>query len=192
MSIVPSAGEVARSLYGAWRLAHLDAGAMAYFGDTPEAFWRSFFAAVIVGPFFAVLMAMRFDLGLVETTVSRFAAVEAIAYVVAWTAFPVVMASAVKMLDRDEHYIRYIVAYNWAAVLQNALYMPIVALTVAGAIPPALASALGLVALAVILLYTWFITRTALDITGVAALGLVLLDVIIRVFVKSIANGMIA
>jgi hypothetical protein len=188
---MPKAGEIATSLYGAWRLAHLDAGGMRYFGTSVEAFWGSFFAAIIVGPFFSILMVMRFELGLVETTAERFVAVEAIAYVIAWVVFPYIMLGIARLLERDEHYVRFIVAYNWAAVLQNALYMPIVALTITGAMPPALASALGLITLAVILFYTWFITRTALDIAGPAAVAIVLLDLILSIFVDAYADSIL-
>jgi hypothetical protein len=164
---------------------------MAYFETTVGAFWRSFFAAAIVGPFFALLMGLRYGLGLVETPLARFVAVEAIAYVIAWVAFPFVMLSIARLIDRDERYLGYIVAYNWAAVLQNALYMPIVGLTVAGALPAALASALGLVALSVIMLYTWFITRTALDIGAPAAVGIVVFDFILSIFIDAFADSML-
>ena len=57
--MIPTAGETLRALYGAYRLARLDAGGMAYFDSSIGGFWRSFFAAVLVVPFYALLLVMR-------------------------------------------------------------------------------------------------------------------------------------
>ena len=103
----------------------------------------------------------------------RFITLEAIAYVIAWVAFPLLMASLARLLDRDDYYIRYIVAYNWAAVLQNLLYIPIAILAAAGVLSIALSNTLGLMALALIVAYTWFITRTALEVAAGMAAGIV-------------------
>ena len=124
--------ETSVAIFGAWRLAHFDAGGLRFFENTVEAFWRSFFAAVIVLPFYAMLLQLRYETGAVGAGVARFAAVEMIAYVIAWLAFPLAMASVAAILDREERYLGYIVAYNWAAVLQNALYLPIAMIGVAG------------------------------------------------------------
>ena len=188
---MPSVREVVFAFYGAWRLALLDAGGISYFGTTSDAFWRSFFAAIIIAPFFAVVMALRYGLGMVEVDPARFVAVEAIAYVTGWLAFPYVMLSIARLLDRDEHYVRFIVAYNWAAVLQNVLYMPIICLARIGALPDAMSATLQFVALLVILFYTWFITRTALDIGGPAAVAIVLFDLILGIFINVYADNML-
>ncbi|MCZ6467897.1 MAG: hypothetical protein O6829_11555, partial [Alphaproteobacteria bacterium] len=126
-----SAREAATSLYGAYRLARFDARGMTYFETSLAGFWRSFYAAVIVAPVFAVLLAMRYAAGGEATDEVRFASVEAIAYVIAWVAFPLVMVSLARLLDREERYLGYIVAYNWASVLQNGLYLPLVMLGMA-------------------------------------------------------------
>ena len=61
--------EVVYATYGAWRLARFDCQGLQYFDNTPEAFWRSFYAAVIVAPPFAVLTALQ--LAEVELTSGR-------------------------------------------------------------------------------------------------------------------------
>ena len=88
-----SAREAATSLYGAYRLARFDARGMTYFETSLAGFWRSFYAAVIVAPVFAVLLVMRYAAGGEAVDEARFASVEAIAYVIAWIAFPLVMVS---------------------------------------------------------------------------------------------------
>ncbi len=186
-----TAREAVASLYGAWRLARFDPGGMTFFDTSIGGFWRSFYAAVIVAPFYMVLLAMRYATGTVEAAVPRFVSIETIAYVIAWFAFPLVMLSIVRVLDREAHYLGYIVAYNWAAVLQNALYLPLAMLAVAQVMPHGLASGLGMVALSAILLYTWFVTRTALAVSTVAAVGVVVLDLVLSIFINGVAEGML-
>ena len=188
---MPSARDILTALYGTYRLARLDASGMDYFDATPDGFWRSFFAAVLVAPFYFLLLSLRFS-GMAETLpFSRFMAIESIAYVIAWVAFPLLMASLIKNMDREAHYIRFIVAYNWAAVLQNALYLPIAILATSGLLANDPANALGLMALSLILFYTWFITRTALDISAGMAAGIVGLDFLLSILIKTVATGML-
>ena len=58
---MPSLAEVARAIYGAWRLMLFDADGMTFFDLSTGGFWRSFFAAVVVAPLYAVLVVI--DLG---------------------------------------------------------------------------------------------------------------------------------
>ncbi len=186
-----SAREAATSLYGAYRLARFDARGMTYFETSLAGFWRSFYAAVIVAPVFAVLLVMRYAAGGAAVDGVRFAAVEAIAYVIAWVAFPLVMVSLARVLDREERYLGYIIAYNWAAVLRNAFYMPVVMLGVTGTVPAETARTLGLIALSVVLVYTWFIARVALNVGVGTAAALVALDLVLSVFINAVASAML-
>ncbi len=186
-----SAQEAAASLYGAYRLARFDARGMTYFETSLAGFWRSFFAAVIVAPMFAVVLVMRYAAGSNGVDGVRFAAVEAIAYVIAWVAFPLVMVSLARLLDREERYLGYIVAYNWASVLQNGLYLPLVILGAAGVIPAETAGPLILIALSLILVYGWFIAKVALDVGAWTAVSLVALDLVLSVFIDIVASSML-
>ena len=80
--MIPTVREIQSSLYGAWLLFKLDPRGLEFFEDSIPAFWRSFFAAVIVLPGFAMLQLVD----LVETEVSAgplaTLVVELIAYVV--------------------------------------------------------------------------------------------------------------
>lgn len=188
---MPSARDVINALYGCYRLARLDASGLGFFDATPVGFWRSFFAAVLIAPFYFLLLTLRFS-GLAETaSFFRFIAIESIAYVIAWVAFPLLMAALVKNLDRDAHYIRFIVAYNWAAVLQNALYLPIAILAMSGLMADATANTLGLIAIILIVFYTWFIARAALDIRGGMAAGIVGLDFLLSILINTVATGLL-
>ena len=182
--------EAARSLYGAYRLARFDPSGMAYMDTSVRGFWNSFYAAVATLPFFLVLLVVDYLLERSDDLV-RFAAVQSIGYVIGWVLFPLVMVGIVRALDREPRYLGYVVAYNWGAVLQNAFYTP-AALLVASSGPGL--SAAGLLAVAVlafVLFYTWFITRTALDISAKTAALIVLLDVFLSIFLSNVTDALI-
>jgi hypothetical protein len=181
--------EVFTALYGAYRLARLDKGGLKFFDVTNQGFWNSFYAAVLVAPLYVVLLLIRYSNLHEHVPLIRFFAIEAIAYVIAWVAFPLLMASLARLLEREAFYIRYIVAYNWAAVLQNALYIPIAILSAAGIMSISLANTLGLLAIALIVFYTWFITRTALEVAAGLAAGIVGLDFLLNVLINAIAEA---
>ena len=181
--------EVIQSLYGAYRLARIDPSGLDFFETTQAGFWRSFFAAVIVAPFYLILLMIRYSALQDQVSAVRFYAIETITYVIAWLFFPVVVWTVIQAFDRGQHFIRYIVAYNWAAVLQNALYLPIVILGTAGLLSPMAANVLALFALSLIVVYTWFITRTALDVAMGQAAGIVGMDFFISIVINAIAES---
>ncbi len=186
-----SLSEVFTALYGAYRLARLDAGGLRFFDITDQGFWRSFFAAVLVAPLYMILLLIRYSNLPEPLPLFRFIAIEAIAYVIAWVAFPLLMASLTRLLECDRFYVRFIVAYNWAAVLQNLLYIPIAILAAAGVLSIALSNTLGLMALALIVVYTWFVTRTALEVAAGMAAGIVGLDFMLNVLINVFAEAAI-
>ena len=183
---MPARAEVLSALYGAYRLAWFDPSGMGYFNLTVDGFWRSFFAAVLVAPAYAILVGLQVaseeepvDLGLLLVT-------ESIGYVLAWGAFPLVAIVLTRLLGLDRHYVALIVALNWSAVLQTALFLAVVL------IGPLLPEVLGTLAITLttgaILVYQWFVIRTALEATGGVALMLLLVDLIITSLINMGAN----
>lgn len=184
-------GEMSNALYGAYRLARIDPQGMDYFRNTPGAFWRSFKAALIIAPFYIALLMMRYESGEVSTPFIRYAAVEIIAYVIAWFAFPVLMDLLTKALDRREKYIRFIIAYNWAAVLQNLLYLPFAMLSVNGVLPEGSVGMLGMSVLIIIMSYTFYITKVALDLPGSRAFSIVAIDFTLSLLINGYAEKLL-
>ena len=186
-----TAPEVARALYGALRLARLDPGGIDQFGDTVEAFWRSFYAMLIVAPGHLILAVIRHSV--VEPTSGSIQVflVEAIGYVIGWFAFPLVMFYVADKLDRGERYFRYIAASNWAAVLQVALMLVIVAVEYGFGMSLATVGFVHLITMIVVLVYFWFIARVGLDISGRAAAAIVGLDLVLSLVINSVTMGMI-
>ena len=184
-------GESTKAIYGAFLLARLDASGMDYFRNTPGAFWRSFRVALYIAPFYAMLLAMRYAMGEVSTPPLRYITIEIIAYIIAWVAFPVIMDFMTTTIGRREKFIRYIIAYNWAAILQNMLYLPLAMLSVNGVLPPDSGGMFGFIVLLVIMTYTWFITKTALEIPGGHAIGIVGIDLSLSLLINGYAEKLL-
>jgi hypothetical protein len=182
--------ETLNALYGTYRLARLDAGGLDYFEPTVDAFWRSFKAALLIAPFYGLLLALRYQSGEIGTSAWHYGAIEIVAYVTAWVAFPVLMLSVSKRFGCAHNYLRFMVAYNWAAVPQNMLYLPIAMLSVTGIISADAAGFFALLALALIIGYVWFITRTALEIPVVGAAAIVAMDFAISILINGYVEGL--
>ena len=186
-----TARDVAYSVFGAYRLARFDPTGLQYMDRTPEGAWKSFYAAVIVLPAWALLLAIRLWDQVQDTPLTQVVLVESIAYVISWTAFPVIMHGVTGMLDRSTRYVDFLCAYNWSSVVQMAVYLPVVVLAATGLLPQPLSESLVFGVMLAMLTYQWFVMRTALDISGVTAALLVLLDLFLSALITDFADGLL-
>ncbi len=181
--MVPFA-EITLALRGAFRLARRDAGGMRDFNATIAGFWRSFVAALIVAPGYAIIIGPAIA-RLSPDNALLAVSVEIIAYVAMWAAFPLAMDHVARRIGRDAVYIRYIVAHNWSAVLQMIVFL---AATLIGASMPAGAALfLHMLALGLILFYQWLVARIALEVNGALAAAIVGLGLVIEFAVTAAA-----
>lgn len=188
---IPTAQEIAYRLYGAWRLLRLDPGGMAFFDGRVASFWNSFFAAVLVSPAYAIIVLLSLSEGdPVAGPLDTFL-VEVIAYVISWVAFPVAFHALVDLLDRHGRYIGYIVVFNWAKVIQMGLYLPAILLGAAGILPKEMTNLLFVLITFAVLGYEWFLTKVALEVSGMAAAGIVALDLVLGVMITWYADRII-
>ncbi len=188
---MPTAQEVAYRLYGAWRLLRLDPGGMAFFDGRVESFWKSFFAAVLVSPAYAVIVLLSLSEGDPVAGPLDILLVEAIAYVISWVAFPVAFHALVDLLDRRGRYTSYIVVFNWAKVIQMGLYLPAILLGAIGILPKEMTNLLFVLITFAVLGYEWFLTKVALEVTGMAAAGIVAFDLVLGVLITWYADRII-
>lgn len=188
--MIPTVVEIAQSLYGAWRLARLDKGAMVFFDTSEGGFWRSFFAAVLIAPFYGLMLMARYTAVAQDADPLRFALAESIAYVMSWVAFPLAVEAITRMTNRRDRFCGYIVAYNWAMVIENAVLIPIAVAMAFGWLPLDAGQFLWITLIMLILIYLGFIARTALAITGLAAAGFVFLDVALSIVISGWAESL--
>ena len=192
--MIPSWAEINRSLYGAWRLACVDASGMSYFTVSIDGFWRSFFAAVIVMPIYFFVLALQPAAPAPQEPVNESTLwplfVDLVSYVLGWVVFPVTMVFLARLLDVGRQYVSYIVAYNWATVLQMALFAVAATVITAVGIETALGRLLQLVVFAAVLFYQWFVARTALRTTAIIAVGIVVVDFLIGLLLNFAADSL--
>jgi fumarate reductase subunit D len=185
--IRPSLREVIEALYGSWRLARLDAKGIEHFGTDAEAAIKSFFVAVILAPAYVLLKAITLPYDLITADAASVVAISALAYVIHWTALPVVMYPICDGIDRSRHYFRFVAAFNWITVLQLALVLPVTLLLSSDLVPSGIVGILYLAMYVAVLGYIWFTVGKALEITGLGAAGVVFLDFAITELIENFA-----
>jgi len=180
---MPSKREVAAALYGAWRLLRFDPQGFVWFDLTIDGFWRSFFAAVLVAPAYLILVAL--DLtgreGPIDGVWATF--VLTLGYGAEWIAFPIAAIFITRLLGLTEGYVPLIVAGNWIGVPQSALVALAGAIDEWGGLAGAIGPFITLSVTLYVLIYQWFVTRLALNTSGLTAAGVVILQILIVDFV---------
>lgn len=190
--------EIGPAVYGAWRLAFFDPNGMRYFDQSLTGFWRSFRLAIWLAP----VSFLADGISLSEVKVPggwssigadgwfRIGAGETIGYVIAWTAFPLAIYYLARLIDRGERYLGYIVADNWAGVIETPLFLLTILIAHAGIFPTGYAQLFPTVARVLVLVYEWYIARTALNISGFGAFGIVLIGFFMSVIINLATNEM--
>lgn len=179
---------IAAGLAGAFRLAQGRADGLARIDASPEGVLGSFWAAAICLPGFLALKLLGWAegegpaAGLLRGTLA-----ELTGFVVAWVGFALLSLPMAEAQGRRADWPRFVAAWNWANVVQ---YLVLLALTLPGmlGLPTLLAQGLGLAAIGYALWLEWFVTKTALRLGGGAAVGFVVADLFLGVFVGGFAG----
>ncbi|WP_374444828.1 hypothetical protein [Stella sp.] len=189
---IPSRAEILLALDGAWRLACRDPAGMARFDGSLDQFWKSFFSAVLTLPFFALLIAVRDLPEPPRGGTGVLLVVEAIAYVASWTAFPLAMFHLTGAIGRRDRYLAFVTAFNWSAPIQVALFLAATGLAALDLLPDGISQGIAFGVTMLVLAYEWFIVRTALAVSGLAAFGVVVLDLALGILVNGMAQSIYA
>jgi len=185
---------IIHSVMAAGRMIKFDGNAINDFDISERGFWRSFFAAVLVLPFSLMMAASRYDLitdgvsiGVISNDIpfGRFMFVEMVAYVISWTAYPVLMSVFVKHLNCQQNYIRGVVAYNWSSFWQNAVYVPLALVSAESGGP------FALIVLVAVLAYGWFVAWKGFGVSKFQAFMLIGLDLSIGIIISFWANRIV-
>jgi hypothetical protein len=181
--------EVRMAFVGVLRLARGDRGGLSCFDRTLDGFWRSFRAALIAYPLYLLLLSMRVSVAEWQRSGGLWiVAVETIAYVIAWVAFPLIILSVTRWMDRAHRFFDFMVPYNWSQVPQSALFVLVGFESESGVLGSQAASIIEVAAALGVLAYEWYIARVALDTTAYAAGFIVLIDLVLGTFVNHIAG----
>ena len=187
---MPSLEEIARAIQGAWILFRFDPRGIELFEDSPEAFWKSFAAALIVAPGQAVLVVLHLSERPVTDGLFEVVAVEAFSYVLLWTALPVVLYSICRILEREDRFIIAVIAINWSAVIQIAIALPPRVVVAVGLLPPGLENLASVIVFVLLIAYVWFVAKSALQISGISAAGIVLTDIALSTIIRLVTDAL--
>ena len=181
---MPSLVEMAYALAGAWRLLRFDSSGLGFFDDSPAGFVKSFGAAVVLAPFYIMLQFLRAQVDPPGAPPFDVFVIETFAYAISWLAFPVVMDKICEQIGRENLYLRFIVAQNWAKIPQLLIFLlPLAAIRVVDLVPAGLVQLLGLLVFGYLVAYIWFIAKHALEIDGRVAAAIVLIDFVLSLII---------
>jgi hypothetical protein len=154
-------------------------------------FWQSFAAIILVLPFALVgLVSTRHMMGAAGDELrplgSGDLAIETVAILLDWVAFPLVFAALARPLGLGARYVPFIVARNWASVVIAAMLAVLHGLHIAGLVPAQAAPFLMLAAALIALRFLYVVARTALAVSVAIALPLVILDLLITITISTL------
>lgn len=180
---MPSWQEVLRSLQGAWLLARRDVAGYRYFNLTIEGFWRSFAAVLFIAPVFFLIETLEFNALSAERAengaapdIAGFYLRRTVLLALSWASFPLVMVLIARLFGVARGYVTFIIAFNWSSVLAEPMMMAPVLLYYMGLIGKTPTAGLSWVCFVLVVLYRWFVARTALETSGLVAGAVVLLE----------------
>jgi len=169
---------VAVPLQGLMRVLRGDRAGLEALGSGSDAGWVASFLipAILIAPAYAWMTARRLaDLDAAPDFDMAFP-VEAIGYVVGWTAFPVVSHAICERLGKGRSWYGYIAAYNWANVLQIAFYLPAALLGTIEGVPSPFLLLVNIGAVTAAIAIHFRVVRVSLGIAAAQALMLVATD----------------
>lgn len=184
---LPTIGEVAAAISGVARLIRLDPAGFLAFDATPRGFWMSFWAAAVIAPMVA-LHALVFA---ISEDVTGNLVTEVLAallvFVIGWVLYPLIMLPLAGWLERGEHVLRYLVAYNWFQVFANVVALPLQLFAATGSLAGGMDQLLFLGFMAALLMYGWFLVQKGLDVGPGTGAALVMVDVVVSLAVSGLA-----
>ncbi|MEG3617145.1 hypothetical protein V5T82_01635 [Magnetovibrio sp. PR-2] len=171
-----SAREAVLSIAGAWRLAKLDAQGRYFFSATVDSFWNSYWVAALVFPLHLLDMVLQFNEHGAELDPIRFYSVEVIAYAMVWFAFPLAMFFITGWIGKQHRFLRFVIASNWTALIVSVVLIPVQLSVSLGLVEGGVLSFMLAAALVYAFTVGWFVARYTLNLGGLAAVGVVILD----------------
>lgn len=185
---MPDRQEIISSLYGAYRLGLFDENGIGYFNISVEGFWRSFFAAVLLAPFY--MLSIGQDFMTPEGGFSFWAAMVHLGtYGASWILFPLVAFFATDLLNLGHRFTALVVAVNWSSVLIFGLLTAGVGFV--AMVQQTLADLALVILTAGLIVYHWFVIKTALETTAAVAIAFVLFNFLLGAMLHNVADRLI-
>ena len=184
---MPSWNEIKSSIYGAWRIALLDPGALRHFNVSIEGFWQSFIAIPIA---FAItrpkyLLGGDADQGdeIERLSTDGDFIVTLIFGLIGWIVFVVVMVWITKLLNLTATYVQYIIVWNWGSVVSTAFMLPVSILAHLRDPADGMTYVLTIVFSFVLLYYSFRVARVGLGCAAAVAIGITAFELVLNLLI---------
>lgn len=181
--------EIAHGVSGAWRLMWGDGGGLYMLDRTREGFWRSFRVMLLVAPLQVFCLLIVYERTQTMASGSLIILVEALRYVIEWTAFPVALLEIARISGWRSRYIGAVVAMNWASV--PVIILSTMRLAIGEVVPSWLGGALGLILMVFFIYWLTRILREALSLSVGHAVALALLNLWISILLEIVVDGVV-
>ncbi|MSO80870.1 MAG: hypothetical protein EXQ97_04395 [Alphaproteobacteria bacterium] len=183
--------DVVRGLGAAWRLAHFDRAGQVWVDATSAGFVLSFAAAIIVAPGWLLLKLLVWSDPPAPVAIDRAVAPFVLppAYVLLWVAYPLAMSGVADVLGRGERWVAFVVANNWMQVVQLAVALP--ASVVIALLGPPWALPIASAVQTLLAAWSWFLAHVTLNIAGLPAAFVVVLDLVLSALIDGTMLRMI-
>lgn len=179
--LTPSRTEIATALQATYRIALRDRAAPWMLDDSVTGFVKSFFAAVLLAPLYALVVVIRSYPDQAPDDTLGVLLVEGAAYFTGWLLWPVIAFEIARFFSVRAAWRRYVVAYNWSHVWIMLLQLPVLALSQSGMIESQAGSFATIITLLLVVAYRFLLARDVLGIDRYAALGVAFLDLVVSV-----------
>lgn len=176
---------IVAAVQGAFLLLKNDERGMQAFELSLEGFVRSFLAVLIVLPLYAlVVLIQAADLGpeLAPTPLS----VRLWSYALQWLAFVLTAMLLAKVMGREGQFVPYVIAANWASVVQIAIVLGVVLLTTL--LPPAMTGLVLVLMTLGLLVYDYRVVRIAFGAEGFDGMAVVGIQFMVSLLVQRLAT----
>ncbi|MEE2655855.1 MAG: hypothetical protein VX434_08855 [Pseudomonadota bacterium] len=186
-----SFGELRQAISGVVLLARFNPQGLTHFDNNVKAFWRSYWSAIFALPLYIALVLMRTPDSVILVGYLSTVIIYGTSYVLGWFTMPFAMFYVCRVIDREDRFFQYFVAYNWATLIQIGFMVLIIIGIQSGIFPKESGGIFIFITISIILLYQGYIARIALMISRFGACGVILLDLTIGVMIESWAANLL-
>jgi hypothetical protein len=179
---------IASGMHAAFLLARGRPEGLRYADSDLAGAARSFWAIAVALPAFMCLRLLGGDGGVVP---AHDFALDLLSYIIGWIGFALLSRPIAEAMGAAPHWPRFIVLWNWCNVVQ---YLLLVLASVPGLLgaPALVQEAVSLIAIGWALWLEWFAIKLALEVSTLAALGLLGLDLSIGLALTALGQGLLA
>lgn len=178
--------------YATWRIGLRDPRAISWIDDSIPGVWKSFFAAVLVAPYYAITTWLHLPQEIPDSiSLPTLISVEAICYILSWLVFPLLVHSFCQITHREYVFRRFLAALNWSTLVQVVVLLPITLLDTTQIVPQDWLDSLFLAVGLLLYVYLGMIVHDTLKVPAIAIAGIVACGILIDIALLALGNNIL-